>query len=94
MERAARTDNNGKAFRGSQFQFQTYVNQHRELLQEELAVLFADQTSKLDWRSPLSEDNYKEYRDTEFLRKLSLCTWRKACATFGLRVVLFGTDWQ
>jgi hypothetical protein len=27
---------------------------------------------KLDWRSPLSEDNYKEYRDTEFLRKLSL----------------------
>lgn len=56
-----RIDENGKAYRGSQFQ--TYVNHEREFLNRELALLLGDASLQLDWRSSLVEESFREYQD-------------------------------
>src|SRR5258707_2214687 len=67
-----RVDANGVAFKGSQFQFQKYVNQHREEIVDELKSVFKEPGLQVDWRSPLTSDSHREYQDGSFLRRLDL----------------------
>jgi hypothetical protein len=66
----SRTDITGRAHSGSQRQIQTYANERMSELCH--AVAEALQPCKLDesairWVSPLTADNYSEYRDEDFL---------------------------
>ena len=82
MPKQARTNVACRAFRGSQCQFQTYVNESREFLEREHAVLFDDPSTKIEWRSPLVEDGYKEYQDRKFLIALGLTNLANELARF------------
>jgi hypothetical protein len=66
----SKLDEHGKAERGSQLQLQIYVNRRRDELSaaviEALPTLGAD-GPELEWRSPLEEDDFAEYRDEAFL---------------------------
>jgi hypothetical protein len=70
-----RVDEHGRAFKGSQRQVQTWVNDFPDELNArilaELAPLKA-LAPNITWKSPLAEENYKEYRDTEFLTCVGL----------------------
>jgi hypothetical protein len=48
------------------------VNQHKEVLQRELSLLFGDSGLELTWLSPLAEDSYREYWDKRALTRLGL----------------------
>jgi hypothetical protein len=48
------------------------VNQHKEVLQRELSLLFGDFGLELTWLSPLAEDSYREYWDKRALTRLGL----------------------
>lgn len=63
-----RTDENGRAIKGSQFQVQTYVNERRAELDHAISGPLGIDDWKLEWVSPLEAKNYKEYQDTAFLR--------------------------
>lgn len=71
---AARTDSEGRAFKGSQLQTQVYVNRRTgELdaaIRDELTTL--PQDARLTWCSPLAERGYAEYQDADFLRVVGL----------------------
>jgi hypothetical protein len=67
-----RVDANGAAFKGSQFQFQNYVNRYRKEIDSELKSVFNDPSLQIDWRSPLASDSYREYQDGSFLHRLDL----------------------
>jgi hypothetical protein len=67
-----RVDAYGAAFKGSQFQFQKYVNQHRQEIDSALKSVFNDSGLQIDWRSPLASDNHREYQDGRFLHRLDL----------------------
>jgi hypothetical protein len=70
-----RVDDHGRAFKGSQRQVQTWVNDFPDELNArilaELAPLQA-LAPTITWTSPLREENYKEYRDAEFLKRVNL----------------------
>jgi len=69
----SRVDEDGRAPKGSQRQIQTYVNEHQEMLtQEVLKALpsLAAQQSKIKWVSPLQSEHYAEYYDQGLLRAL------------------------
>ena len=55
-----------KARRGSQFHLQRLVNGSRWGLGDAIGV------GPLEWRSPLEEDDYAEYRDAAFLHRLGV----------------------
>lgn len=63
-----RTDENGRAFQGSQFQVQTYVNERREELNHAITGPLGIDDWKLEWVSPLEAKKCKEYQDAAFLR--------------------------
>jgi len=68
-----RVDETGRAFKGSQRQVQNWVNDHpTELNEAILAHLprLAALQPVISWRSPLSEERYREYRDTAFLDRI------------------------
>ncbi len=63
----------GIAERGSQKWLQYLVNARPELINEDVAASVAGISSKdIRWLSPLREDDYAEYRDRAFLRRLGL----------------------
>jgi hypothetical protein len=68
----ARVDADGAAFKGSQFQFQNYVNRHRSEIDAELKAIIQDHEIEIEWRSPLATDGYREYQDQSFLLRLNL----------------------
>jgi len=61
------------AQRGSQKWLQTLVNQHPERINHYLAeALELEAAESIEWRSPLENDEYAEYRDQAFLDKLGV----------------------
>lgn len=78
-----RVDASGLAFKGSQLQMQLYANRHREALEVEAwRVGAVPDGVSLDWISPIEADGYVEYRDTEFLDRLSLSNHSPALRDF------------
>lgn len=69
-----KVDHLGRAYAGSQLQFQIYVNRRHHEFNEAIAVAFHDFESdtRIDWVSPLEADQFEEYRDREFLMALDL----------------------
>jgi hypothetical protein len=70
---ARRADATGRAHKRSQRQIQLYVNELApELSRAILEALptLAELRAQLNWKSPLEEDDYREYRDGAFLKSL------------------------
>jgi hypothetical protein len=62
-----------KAVKGSQKWIQTLINKKPEVLNEQLRTkLGMHKAEKIEWLSPLEEDEYAEYRDEEALALLGL----------------------
>ena len=59
------------ANRGSRRWLQVLVNCRPELLNDAIAQRLAELPEDVDWRSPLLEDHYAEYRDQSFLDRLA-----------------------
>ena len=69
----SRTDSTGRAYAGSQRQIQTYVNERTRALNAAVAQSLSRYNlneNEIQWVSPLSVDNYSEYRDSEFLERV------------------------
>jgi hypothetical protein len=61
----------GRAAKGSRLQIPRAVDENRAALDAAIVGAFDDLAgAELEWRSPLAEDGYREYRDTEFLARL------------------------
>ncbi|TYS48652.1 hypothetical protein [Bacillus infantis] len=62
-----------EAVKGSQHQFQTYVNKYSEALNQDIfshspsLLAYIHGERKINWKSPLAHENYKEYQD-DFLQ--------------------------
>lgn len=62
-----------KAVKGSQKWFQVLVNQYREVIDGLLRPpLQLKATDAVTWLSPLAGDNFAEYRDEDFLERVSV----------------------
>jgi hypothetical protein len=62
-----------KAVKGSQKWIQILINEKADMLNEQLRIkleMFEDE--KIEWLSPLKEDDYAEYRDEAFLERLGV----------------------
>ena len=71
----SRTDSRGRAYAGSQKQIQTYVNERSHVLNtaiEQSLSRYDLHDNDIQWASPLAEDKYTEYRDSEFLERVGL----------------------
>jgi len=71
----SRVDSTGRARKGSQRQIQTYVNEKTAALNSAIAQALSQyglNESAIHWVSPLKEDTYSEYRDSEFLERAGL----------------------
>jgi hypothetical protein len=74
-QKRQRVDAGGRACAGSQRQLQTYVNcRQDEFSQKVLSSLVPSpgRGARLQWVSPMAEEGFLEYQDTEFLDKLGL----------------------
>jgi hypothetical protein len=72
---ASRTDEQGRAFAGSQRWIQQWVNYRAAALNALIAAALPDsglEAGGLKWVSPLESAAFKEYRDEDFLRQLEL----------------------
>ena len=70
---AARQDEDGAAYAGSQLQTQLYVNRWTDALDDAIRSAFPElDGAAMEWRSPLAVDGYREYWDKPFLRSLDL----------------------
>ena len=70
-----RIDSTGRAYKGSQRQIQTYVNEKQDALNSAIAQSLSRynvDAHGISWVSPLAQDNYLEYRDSEFLERVGL----------------------
>jgi len=62
-----------KVERGSQRDLQVLINEHPEMLNNEIIKSFSLlEDTKVKWVSPLTNDDYAEYRDYDFLKVLSV----------------------
>lgn len=62
-----------KAIKGSQKWLQELANKHQSLFDDELrSRLQLSTDDRITWLSPLEEDEYSEYRDDAFLKRLSV----------------------
>lgn len=69
--------------KGSQYQLQRYVNEHRGELNAKIsAALPALEPWSIEWISPLAADGYREYYDAGFLNALGLQEHADALADF------------
>jgi hypothetical protein len=69
----SRVDSTGRAYAGSQRQIQTYLNEKTSKLNSAIAHAFSQygmNEAAIRWVSPLKEDVYSEYRDSEFLERV------------------------
>jgi hypothetical protein len=63
----------GRARAGSRLQLQEYVNVHTARLSQEISAnTCSGSNATVRWVSPLASDNYREYRDAEFMNRLGL----------------------
>ena len=56
---------------GSQKDLQILANQHQDILNHELSKIL-NKTIKLEWLSPLKDDDYAEYVDQDFINRLDI----------------------
>jgi hypothetical protein len=69
--------------RGSRRWIREAVNRHRDLLDDAIRDGMAlPPTQRIQWRSPLAADGYREYRDAEALRRLDVQTLRSPLKEF------------
>jgi hypothetical protein len=71
----SRVDPTGRAKKGSQRQIQTYVNEKRSALNLAVAQVLARHkvsSTEIHWVSPLANEKYSEYRDSDFLDRVGL----------------------
>ncbi len=71
----SRVDSTGRAHAGSQKQIQTYVNTREHALNSAVAQSLSRyglDENGTHWVSPLADDTYSEYRDSEFLERVGL----------------------
>ena len=83
--KSRRTDENGKAFKGSQRQIQTWVNQYQEELSDGSVSnmrSLAEFSPTLTWVSPLKSERYVEYSDQGFLKAVNLAAFSDELADF------------
>jgi len=72
---ARRTDQSGRAFKGSQLQIQTYVNRCPDVLNDAIIAAIPELSESrlpLIWVSPLKDEGFREYQDAAFLQALGL----------------------
>jgi hypothetical protein len=68
-----RVDDSGAANKGSQLQTQLYVNRRAEKLDAAIKKEFDElKNARIEWKSPLASDSYREYWDVAFLKALGL----------------------
>jgi hypothetical protein len=73
----------GRAVKGSRLQLQRAVEENRAALDATILRAFHDLAgAQLDWRSPLAEDGYRKYRDSEFLARIGRSELGAALAAF------------
>ena len=70
-----------EAYRGSQKWLQLAVNRQPALLDDLILPKLVDATH-VSWHSPLKQDDYAEYRDADFLQKLSVANLASDLAVF------------
>ena len=61
-----------RAKKGSQKWLQLAVNERQDLLDAHITPQLGTPLPSIEWLSPLQSDDYAEYRDREFLNRLSL----------------------
>ncbi len=82
-ENRCRTDDQGRAFAGSQLQVQIYVSRRQaELSQAVAATVGLPANARLIWVAPLEEQRFAEPMDEEFLRVLGLGRFAPDLARF------------
>lgn len=80
---AARVDETGAAYAGSQLQIQLYVNRRTGELDDSIRAEFTElSAAHVEWRSPLVADGYAEYWDAGFLKRLDLARHAADLAAF------------
>ena len=70
-----RIDSSGRASAGSQKQIQMYVNERPQELGAaigESLLWYGLEVKDIQWVSPLAEESYLQYRDSEFLQRVGL----------------------
>jgi hypothetical protein len=73
----------GQAAKGSRLQIQRAVEENRRALDDAILGAFADLAgAELEWRSPLAQDGYREYRDSEFLARIGRSDLGRALSAF------------
>lgn len=78
-----RLDKTGAAHAGSQLQTQLYVNRRTKQLDDAIRKAIPDLAdTRLEWRSPLTTDGYREYSDAAFLATVDLADHVEALAAF------------
>jgi len=71
----SRIDSTGRVKAGSQKQIQIYVNEKRQAFNSVVAQSLPEyglDENAIHWVSPLPEDTYSEYQDSEFLERVGL----------------------
>src|SRR5690554_71085 len=58
--------------KGSLNDIQILVNKYPDLLNSKLTKKLSSVRDKINWVSPLEKDNYREFKDKEFIEKLEL----------------------
>lgn len=61
----------GRAEKRSQLYLQNLINKYPEIFDSELSKQLGREI-KVNWVSPIEADNYREYRDSAFLKKLGI----------------------
>ena len=83
QHRPRRTDDLGRAFKGSQRQIQIAVARRTEELSKAiLTQLRCPDGTQLVWKSPLEKEKFKEYRDESFLEAVNLKHFSPKLAEF------------
>jgi hypothetical protein len=76
----------GRASRGSQRQVQDYINQRPDELSaailDQLPPRLRELRASIRWVSPLASENYREYRDADFLERVGLAHLAQDLAAF------------
>jgi len=58
--------------KGSLNDIQILINNLPDLLNSKLTEKFPSISDKINWISPLEKDNYREFKNKEFIKKLEL----------------------
>ena len=80
-----RTDEKGRAHKGSQLQIQIYVNRRADELSRAIVQAtpeLSNDSVRLQWVSPLEQDGFAEYQDESFLQALGLAKHTSSLRAF------------